>query len=214
MTDIVEIGAREQDAIDFFTALLDEHLEKNWDFNAIDFNSKLTTSDGYTCIFRHIWSDNWKLWLDSDLPYDRTQPHGKRFPHWATCNIANKDWIGNKGYLEVHSEGIASKAKSSITVHSSKALVPVVGHVFVHYRIFDRVLMSPVPRNLEKVVVKWAKKNKRHISADISPTGYWEAHGSELQKLQKINDTTTAKKGPKQTSTKQSTVTSINKKRV
>ena len=74
--------------------------------------------------------------------------------------------------------------------------------------------MSPVPRNLEKVVVSWAKKNKRHVSADISPTGYWEAQGSELQKNQKINNETTTKKGPKPASTKQGTVTSINKNRV
>lgn len=226
MTNVSNISefTTEQDAIDFFTALLDEHLAKNWDIDTIDFKSKLTTSDGYTCTFRHIWSDNWKLKSDNHLPYDPTQPLGKRFPHWATLNFADKRWVGNGGYLEVHSEGIASKARSSITVHSSQAVNPVFGSVFVHYRIFDRVLMSAVPHNLEKVVVKWAIKNKRHVSANISPCGYWEAQGSELQKnskmkgyfelYERLKDTTTAKKGPKINKAKKDTVTPINKKRV
>lgn len=211
MTDIVQIGATEKDAINFFTALLDEHIEKSWDYGAVDFRSRLTTSDGYTDTFFHIWSDNYKVWDIDDMPYDPTQPPGERFPFWATKNMANKNWV-KKSFLELKSEGLASRAKSSITVHNTKQFVK--SSVFVHYRILNNVLMSPVPHELEKAVVKWAAKNKRYISAQISPLGYWEKHGSKEQTSKKMDDSVRSHPSPKSTKRKSATIIPINKKRV
>lgn len=215
MTDIVQIGAGEQDAIDFFTALLDEHMEKNWDINAVDFQSRVTTKDGHTNTFFHIWSDNWKIWDTNQLPFNPADPPGSRFPYWSTHNKANKKWVqkDTSKYLELRSEGIASKAKSSITVHSTKGGTPYK-HIFVHYRIFDNVLMTCVPSHLEKAVVIWAKKNKRHISAEISPLGYWEEQGSEAQKSIPIDDSVRLSLGPRSAKNKPATITPINKNSV
>lgn len=215
MTEIVKIGAKEQDAIDFFTGLLDEHLGKNWDINAIDFQSRVTTIDGNTDTFFHIWSDNWKIWDTNQLPFDPTDPPGSRFPYWCTHNKANKEWVqkDSSKYLELQSEGISSRAKSSITVHSTKGGTPHK-HIFVHYRIFNNVLMTPVPSHLEKAVVVWANKNKRHISAEISPLGYWEEQGSEEQKSIPIDDSVRLSLGPRSTKTKPATITPITKNSV